>query len=153
MDAEPSTKVDASPPRSPRLPLNNAKHEAFAQARARGLEHRAAYVTAGYFPSKDRGARLQQRPDVSGRIAALAEQRRWSGTRNIAPVIEEMAELAKTMATKETAAAAVAAKGLFVEIARLKALLPADDGGKKKPRIETDLSDEEWLKRYGRPAP
>ena len=91
--------------------------------------------------------------DVSGRVAALVEQRRWSGTRDIAPVIEEMAELAKRMATKQNAAAAVAAKGLFVEIARLKALLPADAGEKKKPRIETDLSDEEWLKRYGPPAP
>src|ERR1700733_6101219 len=81
-------------PRDPRRPLDWPRHEAFAQARARGLDHQAAYVAAGYVADKDKGAKLQRRDHVRERIDVLREQLRWSGTRAIAPVIDALADLA-----------------------------------------------------------
>ncbi len=131
--------------------------EAFAQARARGLDHRAAYVAAGYVAHKYNGGALQKRKHVAARIDVLREQFQWSGTRAIAPVIQALAELAektvKAMGAKPTAAGVGAAKGLYVEIARLKALLPPDEGVARRPKIDIGLSEEEWTRRYGAPAP
>src|SRR5437870_5539676 len=57
--------------------LDNPRHEAFAQARVRGLDARASYLEAGY---KSRAAspnsawRLNKRPDIRARIAEMQER-------------------------------------------------------------------------------
>jgi hypothetical protein len=147
----------AKNPHDPRWPLDLPQQEAFAQARARGLDHRAAYVAAGYKAHKYKGAKLQRREHVKERIEVLAEQFRWSGTRAIAPVIDALADLAnkivKALEKRPTAAGVGAARSLYVEIARLKGLLPPDAPIETLPPIEIELSDEEWTRRYGAPAP
>jgi hypothetical protein len=55
--------------------LKNPRHEAFAQALASGMSATAAYVEAGFKPSRHNAAALARRQHVSSRVAELqAEQ-------------------------------------------------------------------------------
>ena len=51
--------------------LQNTRHEAFAQARARGQTLENAYEDAGYAPGYNHGRRLNLREDVAERVAEL----------------------------------------------------------------------------------
>lgn len=52
-------------------PLDNARHEAFAQAIAKGMHASAAYVAAGYKPSEPHASRLARHGKVRERVAHL----------------------------------------------------------------------------------
>jgi hypothetical protein len=52
----------------PQLP--NARHEAFAQARAKGASLDDAYEDAGFVHGHRHGARMAQKPDIAARNAA-----------------------------------------------------------------------------------
>ena len=51
--------------------LQNERHEAFAQARARGQSLENAYEDAGFAPGHRHGTRLNLRPDIALRIAEI----------------------------------------------------------------------------------
>ncbi len=54
--------------------LKNPKHEAFAQARVKGLCADAAYKEAGYRANRANAARLNSNDDIQKRIAELSER-------------------------------------------------------------------------------
>ncbi|MGA0601446.1 hypothetical protein ACO2Q3_12150 [Caulobacter sp. KR2-114] len=60
-------------------PLANARHEAFAQALARGVTPNAAYAAAGYTPGNRNGARLKTQPAIAARVAALQAEASGAG--------------------------------------------------------------------------
>ncbi len=51
--------------------LENARHEAFAQARARGVSPDQAYEDAGFVPGHNHASRLSMRPEIAERIAEI----------------------------------------------------------------------------------
>lgn len=56
--------------------LDNPRHEAYAQARARGLDVRASYIEAGYKSRKASPSaawRLNNRPEIRTRMAEIRE--------------------------------------------------------------------------------
>lgn len=62
--------------------LQNARHEAFAQALASGMSRDAAYEKAGYKPHRQAAHRLLTNVDVRARVdelqVASAEKAEWS---------------------------------------------------------------------------
>ncbi len=134
--------------------LKNARQEAYCQARAKGSAPVAAYVEAGYaYSGRYRFPRLEEKNDISERIAELVHHLARGGSRDLGPVIDEMLSMARAAIEVKNAAAFVAAKGFLVEAARLKLMLPHDGWANKRPHIDINLSDEEWTKRFGAPAP
>ncbi len=55
-------------------PLENPKHELFAQEVAKGISQREAYETAGFKPSDAHASRLASDGKVVARVAELQEQ-------------------------------------------------------------------------------
>ncbi len=54
--------------------LDNARHETFAQARAKGARPDQAFEDAGYVPGHGHASRLSMRPEIAERIAELRAQ-------------------------------------------------------------------------------
>lgn len=57
--------------------LRNARHEAFAQALAKGKSATEAHALAGYSPNRGNAATLKQNESIQKRVAELLE---WSAT-------------------------------------------------------------------------
>jgi phage terminase small subunit len=54
--------------------LRNPRHEAFAQALARGMSAAAAYAEVGYRPHRHNAATLARKEHISVRVAELQEE-------------------------------------------------------------------------------
>ncbi len=101
--------------------LKNPRHEAFAQALARGMSATAAYVEAGYKSNRHNAAALARQKHISARVAELQEeqlaihqQATAEAAANAQVTIESLiaeaeAARAKAMSEKGGAAAAVSA--------------------------------------------
>ena len=128
--------------------LEDERREKFAQGLADDMPAWRAWAAAGYAPKGGRGRIVAQREDVKARVDELVQARKWGGSSDLGPVIDECMRLAKVAGEKDSAAAMVAARGFLVEAARLKGLLgaPAPATGAADPRPE--LTDDEWLARY-----
>jgi len=103
------------------MPLKNPRHEAFAQALARGMSASAAYVEAGYKANTGNASTLKADQSISQRVAELQEeqlaihqQATAAAAANKQITIESLiaeaeAARAKAMSEKGGAAAAVSA--------------------------------------------
>ena len=101
--------------------IKNPRHEAFAQALARGSSAAAAYVEAGYKPNRHNAAALARKQHISTRVNELQEeqlaihqQAAAQAAANAQVSIESLiaeaeAARAKAMSEKGGAAAAVSA--------------------------------------------
>ena len=101
--------------------LKNPRHEAFAQALARGMSASAAYVAANYKPNRHNAAALAREKHIRTRVAELQEeqlsihkQATAEAVANAKVTIESLiaeaeAARAKAMSEKGGAAAAVSA--------------------------------------------
>jgi len=58
-------------PEPTRTPLRNTRHEAFAQALARGMTADAAYRTAGYREHRGSASRLRANANIQRRVAEI----------------------------------------------------------------------------------
>jgi hypothetical protein len=94
--------------------LKNPRHEAFAQALARGMSATAAYVDAGYKANPGNACALKSQQHISKRVAELQE---------------EQAALHQQATVAAVAKAQVTIEGLIAdaEAARMKAM--AEKGG------------------------
>lgn len=76
--------------------LSNTRHEAFAQALAKGMTRDEAYETAGYAPNRQNAYRLITNDDVRTRVEELqgraAEKAEWTA----ADRLKMLAEIAAT---------------------------------------------------------
>ena len=68
--------------------LKNARHEAFAQALAKGKTQEEAYALAGYKPSRHHASHLATKRNVADRVAEIkarvADRAEWSAAERIA---------------------------------------------------------------------
>jgi hypothetical protein len=89
-----SQNVKAHKPRiSPGKPLNNPKHELFAQAIARGADAPEAFVQVGFMPNRHNASRLKTSEPVRNRIAEI--QTEMARQTIAAPAIDKAYVLSK----------------------------------------------------------
>src|SRR5690348_15212934 len=100
--------------------LTNPRHEAFAQAVARGMSASAAYVQAGYKANRHNAAALAREQHIGTRVAELQEeqlaihqQASAAAAANKQVTIESLiAEAARAKAVSEKGGAAAAVSAL-----------------------------------------
>lgn len=73
--------------------LPNPKHEAFAQALAKGASAADAYTQAGYKPSRSAASRLSTNVNIEARVAELVGKGADRAEVTIARVLDEMRKL------------------------------------------------------------
>ncbi len=128
--------------------LDNARHEAFAQARVAGASRRDAFRQAGYDDLGRGIGRVDTRPEVVARLAELEQAARWGGSGDLGPVIDELMGLAQKAGALGTAAGMSAARGLLAEAAKLKMQLDVQPDAYCRPSPVPELTKEEWLKAF-----
>ena len=131
--------------------LPDPKREAFAQAVARGVRIADAYTEAGY-PCRKNATRAARTLWAKARVAEIMDERTWGGSRDLAGLIGLLKVAFEAAIKLNSAAAMMAAKAIISEAARLKLLLPRDEPMAVDDRLE-NLTQEEWTRRYGPPAP
>lgn len=89
--------------------LQNAKHERFAQALARGMGQAEAYAEAGYTPSDANASRLTSSDKVQARLRELQERAAIKVEMTVADIVAQLAEDRAFAQKCGTAAAAVTA--------------------------------------------
>jgi len=128
--------------------LENARHEAYAQARARGAKIGDAYVEAG-FKRRSNAWRMNKFEVVNARIEELRADMPWGGATDLTPVISLLGKAAEQAVALNTAASLVAAKGLLVELAKFKLLLAAKVERAPPPfMLKPRLSDDAWVEKH-----
>jgi len=120
------------------------RQEAFAQGLARGLIPDEAARQAGYKGEKKQARARAKHPKLVGRVQELKRERAWGGSRDMGALIDELMEAVQEARKLESAAAFVAVRGLIVEAARLKQMLP-----KPEEPFEPPMTPAEWLEAFG----
>jgi hypothetical protein len=133
-------------------PLTDPRHEAFAQACAKGSNRKAAYVGAGFAPDRSKGSEMARRPAVAARIAELE----WLRDRALRAELPHM--IADLMDNAFAGEAMKSAAGLKeARLARLEASRLLDRMEREAPRPpmphDKELTLAEWMVLYGAPAP
>ncbi|MCB5205018.1 hypothetical protein LH464_21360 [Neorhizobium sp. T786] len=92
--------------------LRNAKHEAFAQALAKGMNQDDAYAAAGYQPHRGNASTLRTNQNISDRVVEIqskAVKRAEITVQSLADELEEARAIA--LAEKQSSAAVSATMG------------------------------------------
>ena len=105
--------------------LQNPRHEAFAQARAKGATLDDAYEDAGFIPYPGHGCRLAQRHEVARRIAELRAAQGALAEANARAVIAVLLRIAQAGEDLASAAGIREARLTLLEARRLAAELAA----------------------------
>lgn len=106
--------------------LANARHEAFAQARARGARVEQAYEDAGFTPGNDHGARLACRTEVAERIAELRAQQTDMEQASTQAVIAALLKVVKGAEAGTSPAAIREVRLTLLDVDRLRATIEHD---------------------------
>jgi len=127
-------------------PLLLLRQEAYCQARAKGLLPKKAAVepACGYKPHY--GYTLDRKEPIQRRIVEITTMQPWSGTRDIAPVVEQLVLAAQASAALGTAAGWKSAGDLWAKVAVLKQKLPAAPDPVLSPR--RPMTAEEWEAKF-----
>src|SRR5271165_6573896 len=109
---------------APMAALMLLRQEAYCQARAKGLlpKKAAASPECNYQPHY--GYTLDKKEPIQKRIIEITTKQPWSGTRDIAPVVEQLVLAAQASAALGTAAGWKAAADIWAKVADLKQKLP-----------------------------
>ena len=99
--------------------LQNLRHEAFAQARARGALLDDAYEDAGFAPDNGHASRLAKRPEVAERIAELRAELAEAGDVSVRGMIAALVRIAKAAEALSTPAGVKEARLTMLEAFRL----------------------------------
>jgi hypothetical protein len=121
--------------------LQNPRHEAFAQARAKGATLDDAYEDAGYVPSAGHGCRLAQRDDVARRIAELRAAQGALTAAGSRSVIAALLRIAAAGESLGHAAGMKEARLTLIEARRLAGELAAARADERSPQIQRSLEN------------
>ena len=126
--------------------FENDRREAFAQALVDGVPPLRASRQVGY---TSRGFRARERaahPDMVRRLEEIVAERAGGRSRDVANLIEVLVAGAQIAKGVGSIPALTAMRGLVVEAARLKALLPTPP---VYHPIAPEMTEEEWLAMVG----
>jgi hypothetical protein len=121
-------------------PLDHPRHEAFAQARAKGARLDDAYEHAGFVLCKGHPSRLARRPEVAERIAELRGLRNEADDINPKRLIAGLLRMAKAAEASENAALVKEARLALLDAARLH---DSTEHGRRQD--QADIIDEYGL--------
>jgi hypothetical protein len=125
--------------------LKNSRYEAFAHQLALDLNPQDAALAAGFAKSQTQACNRALRPEIVARVEELQRLRDWGGSRDLGPLINELGAAVQVARKLDTAAAFVAIRGLIVEAARLKQMLPEPEP--EEPDERPPRTPAEWLER------
>ena len=100
--------------------LSNSRHEAFAQARAKGSALENAYEDAGFTPGNGHASRLAVQPAVAERIAEFRVLQTELDDSRTQAVIAAMLRVAKASEAEATPAALREIRLTLMEVNRLR---------------------------------
>ena len=100
--------------------LKNARHEAFAQARARGARLDDAYEDAGFAPGRGHASRLAGQDKVAERIAELRALDTQMEGAEVQTVIVALLRLAGASEAEKNLAGLKEARQTLLEACRLR---------------------------------
>jgi hypothetical protein len=109
--------------------LQNARHEAFALARAGGAKLEDAYEDAGFAPSATHACRLARRDDVAERIAELRHERQDASHASPQAIIAALVAAARDANLLKTPAGAKEARLNLIEAHKLQLSLTEQRDG------------------------
>ena len=101
-------------------PLQNHRHEAFAQGLAKGASQSEAYLAAGYKGNRTAASRLSTNVNVQDRVVNLQQEAAGQSVLTIERLTKELEEARKLAISSKNASAAVSAT---MAKARLNGLL------------------------------
>lgn len=113
--------------------LQDIRHEAFAQARAKGALLDDAYEDAGFRPGNHHASRLADRREVADRIAELRAEQSGLTDANTQAVITALLRIATASEAMGTPAGAKEARLTLLEARKLGSEL-ARDRAKERPK-------------------
>lgn len=129
--------------------LDNARHEAFAQALAKGGSQADAYVAAGYKPSEANASRLTGNEKVASRVRELQEASAEAAVvtaTELSDQLETIREKAMTANQFGAAAQAVMGRaklhGLIIDKAEVKDVTPPLEPLQRQAEIERLLAKQ-----------
>ena len=123
--------------------IKNSRYEATAQALSRDLNPQEAALEAGFTKAQTQACKRALRPEIVARVEELRRLRDWGGSRDLGPLINELGAAVQDARTLKTAAAFVAVRGLIIEAARLKKMLPEPQEPRRVP-----MTPEEWVAKF-----
>jgi hypothetical protein len=106
-------------------PLQNPRHEAFAQARAKGAGLQDAFEDAGLAPDRSHACRLAKRDDVAARTAELRAAREKAEESDPQAIIDALIRMARDSEVLKTSAGLKEARINRLEADRLRTALTA----------------------------
>ena len=123
--------------------LQNPRHEAFAQARARGAALKDAFEDAGYAPDPSHASRLGREPLVAERIAELRAKQIEMADAGPQAVIAALLRMAKAGEAETTPAALREVRLNLLEVDRLReALLKRRHGDRAQAEFLDIFTDD-----------
>ncbi len=132
--------------------LQNPRHEAFAQALAKGKTRAEAYVEVGYKPSEPHASRLASNGKVTARVAELlgrAADRAVVSIETIARQLDEDRQLARELGQAGAAVNATMSKaklyGLVTDRHEVETSLRKP---MREPGAVQQMSLQEWERRF-----
>ena len=104
-------------------PLSNARHERFAQELAKGQTAEAAYIEAGYRPSRKNAQRLRTNEGVTARIAELQAGAAKRTEITVAGITERLIKIADKGEDLKDAPGLSVARASLMDAAKLNGLI------------------------------
>lgn len=131
-------------------PLENTRHERFAQELAKGKSQFEAYGNAGYSPSRSAASRLAEDVNICKRVAELAEKVAKRTELTAASITERLLRLAdvaeKTgISIDEETGEATASSSKHLGVSRAALMDAAKINGLVVDKSEQTHTVHEWL--------
>jgi phage terminase small subunit len=103
--------------------LENARHERFAQALAKGETADAAYVIAGYEENRGNATRLKANESVEARVAEILERAAMRAEITVAGISERLLMIAEKGEKLAEASGLSVARASLMDVAKLNGLV------------------------------
>lgn len=104
-------------------PLKNARHERFAQERAKGAPADTAYVTAGFAANRSNAARLNANERVRARITELQARAAEKAVVTVEGITDRLLKIAEKGEKSKNAALLSVARASLMDAAKLNGLV------------------------------
>jgi hypothetical protein len=125
--------------------LNKIRVEAMAQGVADGQTIKAAAFAAGYSRKTNYFYQIARRPWFKARVEVLEQERRWGGSRDLAPIISLLMQGALKAMEVGTLEGINTAARMIAEAGKLKQLLPAPE---TPEFLDYTMNREDWMAKF-----
>lgn len=122
--------------------LKNARHERFAQERAKAVSIDEAYINAGFSANRGNACRLNANESVLARVAELLERAATRTEITVASLTDRLLAIATKAETKDDAPMLSVARASLMDAAKLNGLVVERSKGELTVRTHEEMLDE-----------